>query len=501
MSNHRTSTVQKVVTGQVQQITQQIAEKYPIIGNPLPTNVVGGEKPVVITEIPPEGYCINQPGEYVLGNNINWSPPNQSLIVGEVWPVAIVIQCDNVHLDFQGYDLVAASKGTHNSIGIVVYNAEKYCNNVTIQKGTIKNMGINGLLAINTFNLSISNITIEGLTYPNYDFFPSAISLIEAQQFTLNNCRVENVTTTAILTGGFMIINSNIGTVSDCLVNNFTNKDGVACGFPYFDCSGINTDNCMVMNLTTFYEGNPLSTIGHTCIGFMPVKSNYLSFSGCAAIEINGCCDDCHGMSAFDVDNVEITNFTASHVHDGLGPQKTGAKATGLEVYGSNVTVTNSHVNDITAIVPQDLQSTGFSANGTNIIFNSCTATQVTVFDANDCPDTAYGYGTGFGWAPDPRPQFVHSPAKQVAYINCIANNCQLGFDTWNHQESTWINPLTIDSGNDYLIQIQGAERVYSMNFCSELPNSTPSSPSQKFQCYNQINGNVYPEEWSIEEE
>jgi hypothetical protein len=484
MSNHRNSIVRKVVANQVQRITQQIKKN-----SPKPLTSTGAE--TVITEIPPAGYYINQPGKYVLGNTINWFPPADGSFFA-----AIVIQCDNVDLDFQGNHLIAANEGNHTSLGVIVLNAENACNNVTVQNGTIQNMGLYGLWAVNTNGLSISQITVEGLTYPNFDFLPSAISLVEAKSFTVGNSHVKNVTANAMLAGGFMILGANKGTVSNCSVDNFTNTDGVACGFPYFDCSGIDTDSCTVTDLTTLYGGNPHSKFGHTCIGFMPAKCTNLSFSGCTATKINGCCDDCHGMSLFLVDGATITNFTASHVYDGLGPQKTGAKATGLEVYGSNIKVTNSHVNDITAIVPQDLQSTGFSACGTNITFDSCTATGITVYNAKGQPDTSNGYGTGFGWAPDPRKHFVN-PSKQVTYKNCVANKCQLGFDTWNHEDSTWINPKTTGPGLNHLIQAQGTERVYSMNFCSELPDSDPSSPSKKFPIHNQIGGNTYPNDWN----
>lgn len=455
-----------------------------------------GMEKTEITEIPSSGYYINQPGKYVLGNTINWSPPKDGIFFA-----AIVIQCSDVELDFQNNHLIGNDVGgTQTSIGIIVINGDTPCNNVTIQNGTIKSMGLCGLSAVNTGCLSISQMTVDGLTYSGFDLLPSGFSLVGAESFSIDSSQVQNVSTTATLAGGFMIMGGGNGlktsTVSNCTVTNFTNNDGVACGFPYYDCCGINTVGSSVNGLTTLYGGSPLSKIGHTCIGFMPADCSVLIFSGCSATDINGCCDDCHGMSLFPVNGAIITNFTASHVHDGLGSQKTGAKATGLEVYGSNIFVTDCHVNDITAIVPQDLQSTGFSACGTNITFDRCTATRVTVYNTAGQPDTLHGYGTGFGWAPDPRPQFVH-PSKQVTYKDCIANDCQLGFDTWNHEDSTWVNPTTTGGGLNHLIQAIGTERVYFMNFCSELPDSNPSSPSQSFPIYNEIKGNIYPDDWN----
>lgn len=445
----------------------------------------------IISEIPSAGYYINEPGKYILDKNISWSPPKEGFFFA-----AIAIQSDDVELDFQNNTLVCDDAGgTQTSIGVIVINGINTCSNVSIKNGIIKNMGLSGLSAISTKTLSITNMSVEGLTYEGFDLFPSGFSILNAQLANLNDCVVKEVSTTAALAGGFMVIGSVNSALNNCSVTNFINNDGVASGFPYFDCFGITTVNCSVVDLTTFYNASPFSKIGHTCIGFMPADCTALIFTGCSANEIKGCCDDCHGMSLFPVNGASIINFTASGVHDGLGAQKTGAKATGLEVYGSNIYVTDCQVENITAIVPQDLQSTGFSACGTNITFNGCTATKVLVYNADGVQDTSHGYGTGFGWAPDPRPQFVH-PSTQITYENCVANDCQLGFDTWNHEHSKWINPKINGNGLNHLIQPEDTKRVFSMNFGSELPNSTPSSLPQYFNIYNQIGENIYPENW-----
>ncbi len=477
---------QNVLTEQVQTIKAQILKNSPEL---LPC--VGPT--TTITAIPPAGYYIDQPGKYVFGNDITWTPAEGFFFA------AIVIQCDDVELAFQGHSLIAGQGGFDTTFGLIVLNPETTLNNVSIQNGTIQNMGLCALMALNTSNLNISNMTVEGLTYPLFELVPGAVLIMGADSFTLDSNQVKNVSVTAMLAGAFMLVDANNGTLSKCVVDTFTNNDGVACAYPYFACSGVHTKDCAVKGLTTYFGGSPWSVIGHTCIGFMPAYCTDVHFSGCCATEINGCCDDCHGMSLFPVNGASITNFTVDGVHDGLGPQKTGAKATGLEVYGTNVTVSNCQVSNITAIVPQDLQATGFSACGKEISFDACTATGVKVYNAAGQPDTSYGYGTGFGWAPDPRPQWL-KPSSLITYTNCKAVNCQLGFDTWNHQDSTWINPAAFCCGQNHLIQANGTERVYSMNFCSELPDSTPDSPSKQFPCYNQISGNTYPSDWQLSE-
>jgi hypothetical protein len=186
---------------------------------------------------------------------------------------------------------------------------------------------------------------------------------------------------------------------------------------------------------------------------------------------MEGCCDDCHGMSVFLDTLVEVNNFSATNVMDGVTPKKTGAKATGLEVYGVGITLNNCTAENITAIVPQDLQGAGFSAWGTAITFNNCTATNVKVTDASGTPSIQYGYGTGFGWAPDPRQEFNSKPASLVQYNGCVSRNCQLGFDTWFHIDSVWKNVSASDCPIFILIQPLGTTRTLSMDKCSESPD------------------------------
>ena len=196
-----------------------------------------------------------------------------------------------------------------------------------------------------------------------------------------------------------------------------------------------------------------------------------LQYDSCNATDIKGCCDDAHGMSVFLDSEVVINNFTAKNIQD--GNYITGAKATGLEVYGLDITIKNSTVDGVIAYVPQDLQSTGFSAWGVGIQFDNCVAKNVIVKNTQDRPDTTKGFGTGFGWAPDPRYPFRDIPAIEVTYLNCTAINCQLGFDTWYHQMSSWQNNTAIGCEKPVLFE-PGSQRTLSMDKCSESPGGDP---------------------------
>ena len=228
-------------------------------------------------------------------------------------------------------------------------------------------------------------------------------------------------------------------------------------------------------------------TSGHTVLGFCPIFCYNLTFNDCKAIDLIGTCDDCHGMSVFLDDLVRVNNFYATNIYDGISKSNSGAKATGLEVYGINVIVCNSTVENVVAINPQDKQASGFSAAGEAIIFDNCVSKNVKVVDANNVPNKKLGYGCGFGWAPDPRPEFRIIYAFNVSYLNCRAIECQVGFDTFNHIDSKWINAKCLDCEKCIYVQKCGTKTI-SCNPCSEC------NPSLQVTLFNMESGNKFIE-------
>ncbi|NVK04134.1 MAG: hypothetical protein HWD92_04900 [Flavobacteriia bacterium] len=440
------------------------------------TLLKAGDDIYPIDHIPPGGLSLST-GQYVFTKDLEFTPP-----FGDM--TAIKIVGNGVSLDMGGFKLTATGSNKTTTFGIQVMAGEHtVIENVTVKNGHIHNFGVNGLSAIRTNQLVVDNVQVHELTYPIFDIVPTAFFLDQANSFEVYNCKVIKMDVIAMTASAFLVANSAMGILYNNHVDGFKNSDGVAGAFVLDSCSFIRTLECTAKNLQTVSQGSPLSTIGHTCIGFMPTSSNNLVYSNCVADTLLGCCDDCHGMSLFSVNNVSVDNFRAYRVYDGLGSQKTGAKATGVEVYGSNITVTNSHAEDISSIDPQDLQATGFSACGANITFSNCSAHKV-LTSGPDAPGKDYEFGTGFGWAPDPRPQFV-KPAVDITYENCTATQCQIGFDTWNHQNSNWKENSFESCETPIKIQPYGTVRVYRMNFCSELPKSKPGDPFKNFPIYN----------------
>lgn len=434
----------------------------------------------VIERIPSAGIVIQSPGTYTFGGNISWSPNRAQCS-------AITILSSDVTLDLAGFTLTASAPDKTQQIsGIVVGSASvPAITNVSIKNGFVANVPEHGILAANVGYLTISDVTVTGVCMENLCtrlLTPAGIKVSGSTNVTISNCSVKNLNVTTDSSAGIMLLTTNPATVTNCSVSSLVNNDGAVQGFGYINCENVTTTHCMAESLQSHFNGNVKAT-GHTVLGFCPIFCSSLSYVHCSASKLTGCCDDCHGMSVFLDGAVSVSGFTADQVTDGVSPSNSGAKATGLEVYGAVVSVTNCTVSNIKAINPQDLQSTGFSAWGLAIEFDGCTATNVSVVD-----DFHTGArGEGFGWAPDPRPMFSNTPATGVTYKNCTADRCDVGFDTWNHVLSTWTNPTYTNCTVAILADPKGATRVLSCDPCSEC------NPAFSVALVNQASGNTYP--------
>ena len=432
----------------------------------------------VISKIPAQGIIIGSPGTYTFAKDLTWSP--------EAIPcAAITIAADNVVLDMNGFNLTATISDSSQLITGVLTLGTK---GVIIRNGTLVNMCFYGICAWTVESLIIDNVTISGLCFNNLNIrniCPVGIHIDTASNIYLVNCKVQYMYVTSDSSAAIQILNTSKGTVSGCVVSDIINYDGSVQGYSYIKSSGIVTSGCVSDKLQSHFKNN-IQTLGHTVLGFCPIFCIELTYDDCKATNMIGCCDDCHGMSVFIDALITVNNFTADTVIDGVAASHSGAKATGLEVYGALVSINNCSVKNITAINPQDKQSTGFSAWGFAITFTNCMASNVFVTDEKGQKDPSLGYGTGFGWAPDPRSYFRNVGAYEVKYDGCSASNCQVGFDTWYHVNSTWTNVAYENCGINILVQPE-ASRTLSANPCSEC--NPPITATIK----NIASGNTYP--------
>jgi hypothetical protein len=428
----------------------------------------------VIAQIPSKGIVIRSPGAYTLGRNIAWSPSDATCS-------AITIQCSNVTLNLAGFALTASvSDKSRQSTGILVSGPVE---NVTITNGTVAGVTEYGILARNVCGLNISGITVTGVCMQNLairDLTPAGIQVSWSDDVAVSGCRVTHVEVTTDSSAGIQLIGTTRVTVSGCSTSALVNNDGAVQGFSYIGCTNVTTTGCTADSLQSHFNGNVL-TSGHTVLRFCPIFCRHLSYVDCSATALTGCCDDCHDMSVFLDAQVTVSGFRATGIVDGVSPSNSGAKATGLEVYGLGVTVMDSVVNDIKAINPQDKQAAGFSAWGAAIQFERCAAGNVTVQD-----DVGGSHGTGFGWAPDPRVLFRNIGAYEVTYTDCKADRCDVGFDTWYHVNSTWTRPIYTNCATGILVEPGGA-RTLSGDPCSEC------SPPISVTLMNVASGNTYP--------
>jgi hypothetical protein len=275
---------------------------------------------------------------------------------------------------------------------------------------------------------------------------------------------VKNIDVKTGSTAAIQMTGTYSSKISNCQVYNMINRDGACTGIGHALCDEAEVNGCIVTTLTSEFIDN-LNTEGHTAIGIIPVASANIRIKNCKVTNITGCCDDAHGISVFECIGAVVKNCKVENVLDGAGPTQTGAKATGIEVYGSGVKVIKCSVKNIVAINPQDKQSTGFScAQGTGISFIKCRAENVRVVNENGEQNPSLGYGTGFGWAPDPR---IVEPAVDVLYKHCTAKNCQVGFDSWFHINALW-NDIESDNNAIPILAINPYPRTLSCDPCSE---------------------------------
>lgn len=414
--------------------------------------------PHVIEEIPPNGIVINVPGTYVFEKSITWHPNSDA--------VAITIQAKDVTLNMQGHTLKSAATSSNlKTVGISAFLSE----NLQIKNGKIQDMGLSGVQCTFCSNVSIKRIEVDGLSVNDVVNFivPTGILASECFNVAIDKCTVKNISVKTASSAAIQLTATLFSQVTNCKVKNLLNKDGAGTGIGHLLCADALVQSCHLENIKTKFINN-LNTEGHTAIGIIPVFTSGIVIKECSVSNVTGCCDDAHGMSVFLCENAIVEKCKVSNVLDGAGAAKKGAKATGIEVYANNVQVRECLVKNIFAINPEDKQATGFSVALSNgVSFFRCKAKNVQVFNEHGDQNASLGFGTGFGWAPDPRPSLL-MPAINVLYQECIAKDCQVGFDSWFHINSVWDQVVAIDNPIAILNQGDDAQRTLSCDPCSE---------------------------------
>lgn len=411
-----------------------------------------------IQEIPSHGIVITEPGTYVFRKNITWHPDPDA--------VAITIQANDVTLNLDGHTLKSSSISTSSkTIGISANLSE----NLKILNGKIENMGLTGVQCALCANVTIRNIEVDGLSVSDVVNFvvPTGILASESFNVHVDQCTVKNINVKTASCAAIQFTLTLSSRVTGCKIKNLLNRDGACTGIGHLLCVDAQVKSSSLEKLQSKFINN-LNTEGHTAIGIIPVLSLGITIKDCSISSVTGCCDDAHGVSVFLCENAIVEKCNVSNILDGAGKAKKGAKTTGIEVYANNVIVKNCSVKNIFAINPEDKQATGFScALSNNVAFIRCRAKNVQVYDAHGNQSPVLGFGTGFGWAPDPRPSLL-MPAVNVLYRECVAKDCQVGFDSWFHINSVWDQVVSVDNEIAILDQGPEAQRTLSCSPCSE---------------------------------
>lgn len=400
---------------------------------------------------------LTQPGAFVLENDVSWTHVAGSYS-------AIVILSDDVTLDLNGHTITCVNNDPGANLSTISTSG---FSNVTIKNGTLKNAYYCGINANETNGLTLENVYIQGMKFQNITAglaYPAGLHLSNCSGISVDRVRVHDVQVTADTGAGIVMIDCQGGSITNITLGGLYNKNGSMQGLSQFGCEEFSITGAAVFDLSTDSIAGKPSTAS-TAIGFMPTGCVNLSFTHCEAHDIKGCCDDCHGMSVFLCEGVRVTTFHARNVVDGRPPYNKGAKATGLEVYGVGVVIQDCHVSDIVAHNPEDLQSSGFSVWGLDNKFIGCSASKVSVVGTPPLGQSYYA--VGFGWAPDPRPEFRVGDATKVSYLGCSASECGIGFDTFRHVDSNWLE-WTASGCAISVLQSPGSSRTITCCPCSE---------------------------------
>jgi len=411
-------------------------------------------KETVINEIPPSGITINTPGTYVFGKDLKWSPTANGQ--------AILIQANDVTLDMKGHKLTSVMTPFYTT-GVVALLSQ----NLTIKNGTIKNMAYRGIDITACANIAVEHITVDGLNIENTVVYTVPVGILVSASINayVNKCKVKNIDVRTGSCAAIQMTGTYDSKIWNCHISNLLNRDGACTGIGHVLCDLADVKSCELDGIKSEFIDN-LNTEGHTAIGLIPFISTNLWLRDCKISNVTGCCDDAHGISVFECNNAVVKKCKVFNVLDGAGPAQTGAKATGIEVYGSDVQVVECSVDYIAAINPQDKQATGFSvAQGSRTQFIDCHAKNVKVYNELGIEDISKGYGTGFGWAPDPR---LVEPAVNILYKKCSAKYCQVGFDSWFHIDSIWDDIYSKCNNIAILNQGDSAQRTLTCDACSE---------------------------------
>lgn len=429
-----------------------------------------------ISDIPSTGLIINTSGTYTFTNDINWN--------GNINTYAISILANDVVLNMNGFNLNCINDNV-GTVGIGIFLVK----NVIVKNGSINNMNIQGLVLYFGTQINLEKLYVNGMTNTNKLMQPSGIFMFSSNDVIINDVKIKNINSYGLAVVGILLLECKNFKITNVYINNLSNQAGVCSGISYIESSDIYVKNACIKNLYTGLIDNSLAP-GHTCIGMLPFSSQNLKFINCKVKNIHGSCDDAHGISLFVVTNAIVDKCYIKNVTDGHGGK--GAKTTGIEVYGTRdenakIVIKNCNVENIYALNPGNLQAAAYSVAGDNIKFERCVAKNVKVKNTNNTANIGKGYGVGFGWAPDIRDVYIY-PAINILYEKCTAENCQIGFDTFNHQNSKWCDLSFCHNDINILKHAPSIKKFYC-DSCSECPDGpkfvevTNDSFGNKFHC------------------
>jgi len=290
----------------------------------------------VITDIPPEGLPIKEPGTYYFAGDLQWKGQ-------EGVYAAIAIEAPNVVLDLNGYCLSAPRDVfLSGTIGI----SAKTVDNLTIRNGTIKGFQLYGVALQASTRATLSDIVISDIGNGVPGYTPTGLSAKTCQDLTLDNVSVRNVNGSwnpNVLDSPGLIV-SGIS-LNDCTdvniggrVSGINGYSAVVSGVFGIKCNGIRLKNLKIDHV----NGSGVNVSGASFL-----KSTRISFEEGVVSNLHNDAGVCSGIATDDCQQITVRNTTVNGLSTGLMPNKDAVGHTCIGMVFAPVKVVQGGVSEI----------------------------------------------------------------------------------------------------------------------------------------------------------
>ncbi len=277
---------------------------------------------------------INKPGNYLVTEPISFSE----------YEPAIVIDCDNVTLDFGGNALIAPigleQTGDRQHVGVRI---EKFRTGVSVLNGAVKNFQDNGIDMSENANVTLQNMTIVN---SNYGLYVDTVTNLTAMSLSIINSHINGVYATSMVSSTLTSVAlSTIGNAFYALDNyvgfnlNLTTQStlnmcsviGMQAQASLYGFSLVNGANCILSGCISSGNQAPL------CVGFYATGGNHNQYVSVEANRNSGTSDPSSEVDGcyFDENESYFQLLSSSFSHN----SSPGGSVYGIKIGSATTTI------------------------------------------------------------------------------------------------------------------------------------------------------------------